>query len=558
MHVSSPPDISLYELALSSEQPATPLQVSPATLKSIIDSTIDVLIEYKIPATLWVKLPRNEVWQAQIRRCWELANTANNSVYIFSNLREETEEGSVADYNILGVTKASEGSQSLSEPALLSEIPAPLLSDNGISLVDDQGIVVKSTPQHSHSISIPLLLESQLKREYFLVVVSEQLCSLTIAHRPRSVRVTKTESAVPKSKPLEEDTTDRKHPLLALHSFDPPMIQKVLEGLKQAIEFSQFPIHGSMLTSKAAEPGSGSTQSRIDWNHLFTQCNTCKPNLSILNQLVIKQVQRQEDLWHRTTVYRKQAEAAEALQIHNEDLLNSIRYKDEFFSNVGQELRTPLTNMKTALTLLNSPHLKPAQRQRYMQVLTTECDRQSSLITSLLDLVQLSRDIEQATMQPIPLNEIVPAVVSTYQPLAQEKGVMLAYTVPENLPPVSCLSTWLKQISINLLHNGVKFTPSSGQVWVRAKQQGDYVQLEFRDTGIGIPMNEIPKIFDRFYRVRQPAGEELGGAGLGLTIVQQILLRCGGSISVKSKLGEGSTFNVLLPIYKSLPESHLT
>ncbi|MEB3338843.1 MAG: HAMP domain-containing sensor histidine kinase, partial [Leptolyngbyaceae bacterium] len=253
----------------------------------------------------------------------------------------------------------------------------------------------------------------------------------------------------------------------------------------------------------------------------------------------------------------KQAEAAEALQIHNEDLLNSIRYKDEFFNNVGQELRTPLTNMKTALTLLNSPHLKPAQRQRYMQVLTTECDRQSSLITSLLDLVQLSRDIEQATMQPIPLNEIVPAVVSTYQPLAQEKGVMLAYTVPENLPPVSCLSTWLKQIAINLLHNGIKFTPQSGRVWVRAKQQGDYIQLEFRDTGIGIPMNEIPKIFDRFYRVRQPAGEELGGAGLGLTIVQQILLRCGGSISVKSKLGEGSTFNVLLPIYKNLPEGHL-
>jgi len=133
---------------------------------------------------------------------------------------------------------------------------------------------------------------------------------------------------------------------------------------------------------------------------------------------------------------------------------------------------------------------------------------------------------------------------------------MLAYTVPEDLPTVSCFSAWLKQIVINLLHNSIKFTPTGGQVWVRSRLQGDYVQLEFRDTGIGIRTNEIPKIFDRFYRVRPAAGVDSGGAGLGLTIVQQLLLRCGGSISVKSRLGEGSVFNVLLPIADST--SHLS
>ena len=105
---------------------------------------------------------------------------------------------------------------------------------------------------------------------------------------------------------------------------------------------------------------------------------------------------------------------------------------------------------------------------------------------------------------------------------------------------------------INLVHNGIKYT-REGNVWVRAKQQGDYVQLEVRDTGVGIAPSEIPKIFDRFYRVRQ-TGDDSSGAGLGLTIVQQLLLHCGGSISVKSKLEEGSTFNVLLPIYKSPSE----
>jgi signal transduction histidine kinase len=203
--------------------------------------------------------------------------------------------------------------------------------------------------------------------------------------------------------------------------------------------------------------------------------------------------------------------------------------------------------MKMALTLLNSPQLKINQRQRYLQMLNTECDRQNSLINGLLDLMQLDRSTEE-TAQTIRLSDVVPGVVSTYQPLAQEKGVMLAYTVPEDLPAVSCPSSWLKQIVINLLHNSIKFTPTGGQVWVRSRLQGDYAQLEFRDTGIGIAPSDIPKIFDRFYRIRPAASEDVGGAGLGLTIVQQLLLRCGGSISVKSKLAEGSSFKVLLPI----------
>ncbi len=245
---------------------------------------------------------------------------------------------------------------------------------------------------------------------------------------------------------------------------------------------------------------------------------------------------------------RRQESTLEALRSQNQTLLRELRLKDEFLNNVGQELRTPLTNMKTALTLLNSPNLKPNQRQRYMQLVSTECDRQSSLITSMLDLVQLDYTADHDPLQPIPLADVIPGVVSTYQPLAQEKGLMLAYTIPEDLPFVLCLPTWLRQIAINLLHNAIKFTLPGGRVWVRAKRQGDYVQLEFQDTGVGIPPAEIPKIFDRFYRVRHTAVEDVSGVGLGLTIVQQILLRCGGSISVKSRVSEGSTFNVLLPI----------
>ena len=235
-------------------------------------------------------------------------------------------------------------------------------------------------------------------------------------------------------------------------------------------------------------------------------------------------------------------------------LRNVTTRQYEYFASICEEFRTPLTHMKTALSLLNSPHLKPPQRQRYLQMLNSECDRQNSLINGLLELVQLESSESQTVLQPLRLYEIVPGVVSTYQPLAQEKGIMLAYTVSTDLPPIFCSPNWVRQIVINLLHNSIKFTPGGGQVWVKASVQGDYVQLEFRDTGIGISPNEIPKIFDRFYRVRSASNEDTNGAGLGLTIVQQLLLRCGGSISVKSKPGEGSIFNVLLPIAPSTPQ----
>ncbi|HEY9858805.1 MAG TPA: DICT sensory domain-containing protein [Candidatus Obscuribacterales bacterium] len=528
MSSSTTQDISLYELALHSQESPVPLQVSPATLKSIVSSAIDVLIEQKLPATLWIKLPRDDVWQAEIKRYCESAQVPH-TLYLFKTSKDE----------VLSATSAIANGQGEAYP-------------NQDLLRNAEEVADFSAVSHSSSalVTFQLAAESQLKREYFLFFLSPQFSGLVLAHRPRSLRPNKADTAAnPTAKPGaaekatgEEEGLEKKQPLLACCSFNPTTLQQVFSGIKQAVTATQT-LHSESAIAASQLVGS--------WDQLLQQGLAQPADPNLFSRFLTKQVQRQEEIWHRSTIYRKQAESAEVLQVQNEELLNALRLKDEFLSTVGQELRTPLTNMKTALTLLNSPSLKPAQRQRYMQVLSTECDRQGSLIASLLDLVQLDREIENSTMQPVSLAEIVPGVVSTYQPLAQEKGIMLAYTVPEELPSVSCLSAWLKQIVINLLHNGIKFTPKAGQVWVRAKQQGDYVQLEFRDTGIGIPASEIPKIFDRFYRARHVAGEDPGGAGLGLTIVQQILLRCGGSVSVKSKLSEGSTFNVLLPIYRA-------
>lgn len=376
----------------------------------------------------------------------------------------------------------------------------------------------------SYSIASPLTLsialppDSVLRREFFLLIWSKQFCALLVGHRAKTAPIRDGETLG-----STDEETEKKQSLMAFFVIEPSVIQNAIAVLQPLVPKSQP----------------------------LPDFETFDPLL--INQILTKHVQRQEELWQRASTHRRQAEMANLLQLQNEELLSSIRLKDDFLHNVGQELRTPLTNMKTALTLLNSPSLKPTQKQRYMDLLSRECDRQSSLITSLLDLVSLDQ-MAETTIQALSLADVVPGVVSTYQPLAEEKGVRLAYTVPENLPKITCLPTWLKQIVINLLHNSIKFTPRGGQVWVRAKQQGDYIQLEFRDTGIGIAAGEIPKIFDRFYRIRQSVDEDMGGAGLGLTIVQKLLLHCGGSITVKSRVGEGSTFNVLLPIYRTQEE----
>ncbi|QMS87970.1 ATPase [Nostoc edaphicum CCNP1411] len=373
------------------------------------------------------------------------------------------------------------------------------------------------SPSSSHHVLVHLPPDSQLRRENFLMVLSPQFCSLILAHRPLKKRKTQTSGKV---------NTNKNQPLLIITTVEGRVIQQVLDGIKQAIAPELSPILPADFICPSV------------------------PQAGLMNQLLAKQLLRQDEINRQIITVR-----TTKFQQQNQELHNKEQLKDEYLKNICQELRIPLTHMKTALSLLNSPNLKPPQRQRYLQMLNTQCDHQNSLITGLLELVQLERNWEGMALESVRLSDIVPGVVSTYQPVAQEKGIMLAYTIPTELPSIWCVSGGLRQIVINLLHNSIKFTSNGGEVWVRARLQGDHVQLEFRDTGIGIAENEIPKIFDRFYRVRTAATEDYGGAGLGLTIVQQLLLRCGGSISVKSKLYEGSTFTVQLATVGNIPRA---
>ena len=148
--------------------------------------------------------------------------------------------------------------------------------------------------------------------------------------------------------------------------------------------------------------------------------------------------------------------------------------------------------MKTALSLLESKSIKGEQRQRYIKMLERQCDRQNSVISGLLALLNLHNPLEA---EAVYLNELVPGIVSTYQPLASEKQIQLGYTIPDNLAPVSCPTLWLRQIIIQLLNNSLQFTPAKGRVFVQAALKDEYLELSVSDTGVGIDNKELTKIF---------------------------------------------------------------
>lgn len=487
MNLPSTQDLSLYHLALETLEPSQSLSVSLDTFKSVVEALIDVLIEGKIPANLWIKLPSTDDWLSQLKR-YQSSVESPQKIYWCRSLSEDWVEGK----------KEVEGTD--------------------------------IAQRNCQFFTVPLVAGSQLKREYFLLVLCEKFSSLIVAsgfYPPESSVAT----AQAKTQPLQ-----------VIYTFEQRAIQPVLEGIKGAIA-----VNDSIADELKALYEIQLPQLCVD------------EEKALLTRLLVKQIQHTEERRHPdvtselnlddSVVSLTQAELTHLLDsaTTTPPLRDYLLNRDELFKRVAQELRTPLTSMKTALKLLDAAQLKPAQRQRYFHLLNTECDRQNSLITGLLDLVQLDSEPQPAVMPSVQVLDIVPGVVSTYQPLAQEKGIQIGYTIPQNLPPVACAEMWLRQIVINLLHNSLKFTPAGGQVNVKATVQGEYIQLGFKDTGIGLATSEIPRIFDSFYRGRSNLGENTG-AGLGLTIVQQLLLRCRGSISVSSRLGEGSHFKVLFPI----------
>jgi two-component system, OmpR family, phosphate regulon sensor histidine kinase PhoR len=347
---------------------------------------------------------------------------------------------------------------------------------------------------------------TNLKKESFLLVLSREISVLIVAKWQ-------------KPKPQTQQKTVRRQPpqLRMVCSFEPTILRQVLAGLKTVF---LNPENAKRLSERDFELETEST-----------------PSSQLLTALFLKQIQQ------TTAIQLTETNTTPINAVRD-----AVRHKDELLTGLVRELRPPLTYMKTALSLLNSKQLKLEQRQRYLDVLQEQCDRQNAIFSRLLELMQLEQHSDADFNFVSSLEDIVPGVVSTYQPLAEEKGIQLGYTIPPKLPPISCPPNWLRQISIDLLNNSLQYTPSNGRISIQVNWRNEHIELNAIDTGMGIEASDLPKICQSFYRGRNAYNEYSLGAGLGLTIVQQLVKRCGGTISISSKQGKGTSVKVLLPI----------
>jgi signal transduction histidine kinase len=237
--------------------------------------------------------------------------------------------------------------------------------------------------------------------------------------------------------------------------------------------------------------------------------------------------------------------AQAAIAIENTRLFR----QSDLVADMVHELRTPLSSLSAASHLLQRSELEDSQRSQISQTIFNEVQRLNELTTNYLELSRLESGRIRFEREPVHLEGLVRECMEILRPQGDAEEVSLEIDAGPVLTPVLGDRNQLKRLLLNLINNAIKYNNKGG--WVRIALQGttECVALEVRDNGAGIPPDGIENLFDRFYRVPDHDGR-VGGTGLGLAIAKKITLNHGGSITVTSEVGQGSTFRVELPAGK--------
>jgi two-component system, OmpR family, phosphate regulon sensor histidine kinase PhoR len=242
-------------------------------------------------------------------------------------------------------------------------------------------------------------------------------------------------------------------------------------------------------------------------------------------------------------------ETGVAMVLHDITALRQLeQVRTEFVANVSHELRTPLTAIQGYLeTLLGGAMEDPANARRFLEVVFRHTERLGRLLNDLTDLSNIELGRVSLQLGPVSLAEVVEGTLDIIRVKADAGGVRLEARLPAELPAVQADRDRLAQILINLVDNAVKYTPPGGEVAVEATAGEGLVEVAVRDTGVGIPPGDLPRITERFYRVDRARSRELGGTGLGLAIVKHLVAAHGGALVIESRPGEGTRVRVRLP-----------
>jgi signal transduction histidine kinase len=235
--------------------------------------------------------------------------------------------------------------------------------------------------------------------------------------------------------------------------------------------------------------------------------------------------------------------AQAAIAIENSRLF----LQSDLISELVHELRTPMASLSTAAHLLLHPDLPEDQRQRIVEIIRDETFRVSELASSFLDLARLESGRAQFHPVIINMKELLLDCADLLRVRAVEKELKTVIEIPTELPAIKADRDKIKQVLINLTSNAVKYNKVGGKIGLKARVEGNQILIEISDTGAGIPPEYLPRLFQKFYRV--PGSEQIAlGTGLGLAICKQIMDAHRGRIEVQSKVDEGTTFVVHLPL----------
>ncbi len=242
------------------------------------------------------------------------------------------------------------------------------------------------------------------------------------------------------------------------------------------------------------------------------------------------------------------SQLAKSYNFMNTKLSEIEKQRREFVSNVSHELKTPLSSMKLlSESLLIQPNVDVDIYKDFLKDIDSEIDRLNKIIESLLSMVDIDEEKLNLDYKLTYVNYLVEKVINSITPIADKKNINIT------LKQIDKIQIYIDQEKIyraltNIIHNAVKYTESEGKVEVSLFKKGQHAIIKISDNGIGIKEENIPYIFERFYRVDEARSRKTGGSGLGLAISQQIISLHQGSIEVESKVKEGTTFYIKLPI----------
>ncbi len=225
------------------------------------------------------------------------------------------------------------------------------------------------------------------------------------------------------------------------------------------------------------------------------------------------------------------------------------RMKDQLLSNVSHELRTPITIVKSGLELILDDGVS-GEQEKLIAMGKGNLNRLDALVGDLLYFSKGGRDIPEGEIETLSLKDVIEASVNNMSHLAKVNNISVSVSVGRNIPPLEASRSRLIQVFTNLIGNAIKFNKEKGSIKIKAsyKKGDDMVSVSVQDTGIGIPTEQLPRVFDRFYQGDGSTSRKYSGTGLGLAITKSIIEAHGGRIWVESQLGEGTTFQMTLPI----------